>query len=263
MLKGGYILSEVKTPIIGNVHSTESFGSVDGPGIRFISFMQGCRLRCQFCHNPDTWNRRGGTPYTPQELFDEAIQYRSFWGNSGGVTVSGGEPLLQIEFLIEYFKICKAHGVHTTIDTCGAPFTLEEPFRSQFEELMKYTDLFLFDIKHIDPKGHVKLTGVRNENIMQMAELLSELNIPVWIRHVLVPTRTDYDEYLIRLGDYVETLSNVRKFEVLPYHKLGVYKYEALGIKYRLEGVEPPTTERVENAKRLLRTERYKGYLDD
>lgn len=255
-------MAEIETPVIGYVHSTESFGSVDGPGIRFISFLQGCRLRCQFCHNPDTWKMQGGKPYTPQELFDEAYKYRSFWGEKGGVTCSGGEPMLQMEFLIEYFKICKAHGVHTTIDTCGQPFTFEEPFFSQFEELMEYTDLLLFDIKHINPEGHRKLTGARNENILQMARYLSDTGKPVWIRHVLVPTRTDYDDYLRGLGDFVATLNNVQKFEILPYHKLGVYKYEALGIPYRLKGVEPPTEERVENAKRLLRTEQYTGYLN-
>lgn len=248
--------------VIGYVHSTESFGSVDGPGIRFISFMQGCRLRCEFCHNPDTWKLGGGTPYTPQELFQEAYQYRSFWGGKGGVTVSGGEPLLQVDFLIEYFRLCKAHGVHTTIDTCGGPFSREEPFFSKFETLMEYTDLILFDIKHIDPEGHRRLTGASNQNIMDMSRYLSDAGIPVWIRHVLVPTRTDYDEYLIRLGDYIASLDNVLKVEVLPYHTMGVYKYESLGIRYPLAGVEPPSQDRVENAKRLLRTEAYQGYLE-
>lgn len=256
-------MEKTDTQIIGNVHSTESFGSVDGPGIRFITFMQGCRLRCEFCHNPDTWSMTGGTQYTPEELFEEAIRYRSFWGENGGVTVSGGEPLLQIDFLIEYFKLCKAHGIHTTIDSCGGPFTYDQPFFGKFEELMKYTDLILFDIKHIDPEGHRKLTGVRNNNIIELAHYLDKINKPVWIRHVLVPTRTDFDHYLERLGDFVATLGNVRKFEVLPYHKLGVYKYEALGIPYRLEGVEPPTEDRVANANRILRTADYTGYLED
>lgn len=261
LIKGGSHMTEIATPVIGYVHSTESFGSVDGPGIRFISFMQGCRMRCEFCHNPDTWNMSGGKPYTAEQLFNEAIQYRAFWGETGGVTVSGGEPLLQIDFLIEYFKLCKENGVNTTLDTCGAPFTTKEPFFSRFQELMKYTDLILFDIKHIDPEGHRKLTGLPNTNIIEMSKYLSEIGQPVWIRHVLVPERTDYDEYLIRLGDFVAGLNNVLKFEILPYHKLGVYKYEALGIKYRLEGIEPPTPERVENAKRLMRTDEYKGYL--
>ncbi|WP_028125731.1 pyruvate formate-lyase-activating protein [Eremococcus coleocola] len=256
-------MTEVKTPVIGNIHSTESFGSVDGPGIRFVTFMQGCRLRCEFCHNPDTWNTFGGHEYTAQQLFDEAIKYRAFWGEKGGVTVSGGEPMLQIDFLIEYFKICKEHGVNTTLDTCGGPFTKEDPFFSKFQELMKYTDLVLFDIKHIDPVGHRKLTGVRNQNILEMAEYLASIDKAIWVRHVLVPTRTDYDEYLQRLGDFVATLGNVHKFEVLPYHKMGVYKYEALGYPYRLKGVEPPTAERVENANRLLRTADYTRYLTD
>ncbi|UUX34437.1 pyruvate formate-lyase-activating protein [Fundicoccus culcitae] len=252
----------VDTAVTGFVHSTESFGSVDGPGIRFITFMQGCRMRCEFCHNPDTWNTKGGTEYTPQQLFDEAIRYREFWGTKGGVTVSGGEPLLQIDFLIEYFKLCKAAGVNTCLDSCGGPFTRKEPFFSRFEELMQYTDLMLLDIKHIDNEGHRKLTGHPNENIIDLARYLDEIQQPIWVRHVLVPERTDYDEYLIRLGDFVGSLSNVLKFEILPYHKLGVYKYEALGIKYRLAGIEPPTPERVENAKRILRTEDYKGYLN-
>lgn len=255
-------MTEVATPIIGHVHSTESFGSVDGPGIRFITFMQGCRMRCEFCHNPDTWNMKGGHPYTPQQLFDEAIQYRAFWGSKGGVTISGGEPLLQIDFLIEYFKICKEHGIHTTIDTCGQPFTYKEPFFGRFQELLKYTDLFLFDIKHIDTEGHRRLTGHPNNGILDMSRYLSDIKHPVWIRHVLVPERTDYDEYLERLGDYVASLDNVLKFEILPYHKMGVYKYEAMGIKYRLEGIEPPSAERVENARRLLRTDDYKDYLN-
>lgn len=246
---------------IGYVHSTESFGSVDGPGIRFITFMQGCRMRCEFCHNPDTWKMTGGKTYTARQLFDEAIRYRAFWGQEGGVTVSGGEPLLQIDFLIEYFKLCKANGVNTTIDTCGQPFTYSEPFFSKFQELMQYTDLLLFDIKHIDREGHIHLTGHPNDNILEMAQYLSDEGHPVWIRHVLVPTRTDFDEYLQRLSDFVANLTNVQKFEVLPYHKMGVYKYTALGYPYKLEGVEPPTKERVENAKRILKCADYTGYL--
>ena len=133
--------------LTGYIHSTESFGSVDGPGIRFVTFMQGCRMRCEFCHNPDTWNIGGGHPITSQELLDQALQYRAFWGRKGGVTVSGGEPLLQIDFLIDFFKRCKKAGVHTTLDSCGMPFTYDEPFFSKFEELLEYTDLILLDIK--------------------------------------------------------------------------------------------------------------------
>lgn len=244
-------------PVVGYVHSTESFGSVDGPGIRFITFMQGCRMRCEFCHNPDTWNMGGGTPYTADELLKEASEYREFWGDKGGVTVSGGEPLLHIDFLIEYFKKAKAEGIHTTLDTCGQPFTYDEPFFSRFEELMKYTDLLLFDIKHIDNEKHKKLTMMSNESILEMARYLSDIKKPVWIRHVLVPERSDYDEDLMRLDEFIQTLNNVYKVEILPYHRLGEYKYAALNIPYKLKGIEPPTPDRVENAKSLLHTDRY------
>ncbi|MBM6613773.1 pyruvate formate lyase-activating protein [Desemzia sp. RIT804] len=246
--------------VIGYVHSTESFGSVDGPGIRFVTFMQGCRMRCEFCHNPDTWNMGGGTPYTADELLDEALQYRDYWGKKGGVTVSGGEPLLHIDFLIEYFKKAKAEGVHTTLDTCGQPFTHDEPFFSRFEELMTYTDLLLFDIKHIDAEKHKQLTMHSNENILNMARYLSDIGKPVWIRHVLVPERSDFDEDLIRLDQFIKTLKNVVKVEILPYHKLGLYKYAALNIPYKLQGIEPPTQERIDNANRLLNIDDYKLY---
>lgn len=248
--------------VIGNIHSTENFGTVDGPGVRFIVFTQGCRMRCQFCHNPDTWKIGGGKERSTDDILAEALRYKTYWGKDGGITVSGGEPLLQMEFLIDLFKKAKAAGVHTTLDSCGKPFTREEPFFSQFEELMKYTDLILFDIKHIDDEQHKVLTSLGNSNILEMAKYLSEINQPVWIRHVLVPQRTDYDEYLIRLSDFIKTLSNVQKVEVLPYHTMGLYKYQEMGIPYPLEGIETPTTERVENAKKILQTADYTGYLN-
>ncbi|WP_423189340.1 pyruvate formate-lyase-activating protein [Alkalibacterium sp. f15] len=242
---------------IGYVHSTESFGSLDGPGIRFVVFMQGCRMRCEFCHNPDTWNMGGGTPFTPQELLDKALKYKSYWGEEGGITVSGGEPLIHIDFLIEFFKLAKAEGVNVSLDTCGQPFTYDEPFFGRFEELMKYTDLVLMDIKHIDDQIHKKYTMHSNKSILDMANYLSKIGIPMWLRHVLVPGRSDYDEHLERLSDFIEQLDNVIKVEVLPYHQLGVYKYKELGIPYKLEGVQPPTAERVENANRILKTSKY------
>lgn len=245
---------------VGYVHSTESFGSVDGPGIRFIAFMQGCRMRCQFCHNPDTWNMGGGTPYTADELLDEALSYREYWGERGGITISGGEPLLHIDFLIELFKKAKAQGVHTTLDTCGQPFTYDQPFFDRFQELMEYTDLLLFDIKHIDDEKHKELTMMSNKNILNMAQYLSEIEKPVWVRHVLVPEKSDFDEDLICLDTFIHSLKNVVKVEILPYHKLGVYKYAALNIPYKLKDIEPPTTERIENAKRLLHVDQYKLY---
>ncbi len=249
-------------PVIGTIHSTENFGTVDGPGVRFIVFTQGCRMRCQFCHNPDTWKIGGGKERSTDDILVEALRYKTYWGKDGGITVSGGEPLLQMEFLIDLFKKAKAAGVHTTLDSCGKPFTREEPFFSQFEELMKYTDLILFDIKHIDDEQHKVLTSLGNSNILEMAKYLSEINQPVWIRHVLVPQRTDYDEYLIRLSDFIKTLNNVKKVEVLPYHTMGLYKYQEMGIPYPLEGIETPSTERVNNAKKILQTADYTGYLN-
>lgn len=236
----------------GYIHSLESFGSVDGPGVRFIIFTSGCAMRCQFCHNPDTWNMQSGTAYTADELIDKAIRYRSYWGSEGGITVSGGEPLLQIDFLLELFKRAKQEGIHTVIDTSGNPFTEEEPFFSKFEELMKLTDLILLDIKHIDEEQHRLLTGQTNSNILRLAKYLSDIGKPVWIRHVLVPERSDKDEYLDRLHEFISTLNNVERVEVLPYHTLGVYKWKELGLEYGLEGIEPPDKDRIENAKKRL-----------
>lgn len=238
----------------GYVHSVESFGSVDGPGVRYIIFFAGCAMRCQFCHNADTWNMRAGTPYTADELLKKALRYRSYWGKEGGITVSGGEPLLQIDFLTELFEKAKEKGIHTTLDTSGNPFYREQPFLGKFERLMEVTDLVMLDIKHIDEEQHIRLTGRTNRNILELARFLDEKKKPVWIRHVLVPERTDRDEYLIRLDDFIRGLHHVEKVEVLPYHTLGAYKWKELGMKYELEGIEPPTAERVRNANRLLHT---------
>lgn len=238
----------------GYIHSTESFGSVDGPGVRFVIFVAGCPMRCQFCHNPDTWNMQVGEQRSADELLAQALRYKSYWKDGGGITVSGGEPLMQMDFMIELFRKAKEKGVHTTIDTSGAPFTREEPFFSKFNELMKYTDLLLVDIKHIDDEQHKILTGRTNQNILDMARYLSDIGKPVWIRHVLVPERNDKDEYLEKLYDFISTLKNVQKVEILPYHTFGEYKWKELGYEYPLEGIEPPTKERIENANRILHT---------
>lgn len=259
-------LRERKVPkrdgeVLGFVHSTESFGAVDGPGIRFVAFMQGCNMRCQFCHNPDTWKKNVGTEITSSELLEKALPFRQFWGEKGGVTLSGGEILLQIEFAIEFFTKCKELGINTCLDTCGQPFTRRQPWFDKFQRLMDVTDILLVDIKHINSDEHRKLTGYRNENILDLCQYLSGIDKPVWIRHVLIPERTDFDNYLTELGAYIKTLKNVKKVEVLPYHTMGVHKYHEMGIKYKLEGIEPPTSERVANAERLLHVEDYKGYL--
>ena len=212
--------------MIGHIHSTESFGAADGPGVRFIVFMQGCHMRCRYCHNPDTWKMDGGDEVTADEILKRALRFKPYWGKDGGITISGGEPLLQIDFVIELFKKAKELGINTCIDTAGNPFTKEEPFFSKFEELMKYTDLLLLDLKEINPTRHKDLTGFDNSNIIEMAKYLSEINKPVWIRHVLVPEHSDFDEDLDALGDFIDTLSNVDRVEILPYHTLGKFKWE-------------------------------------
>ena len=236
----------------GYVHSLESFGSVDGPGVRFIIFLSGCAMRCQFCHNPDTWKMKDGEEYTADELLDRAERFKEYWGDKGGITVSGGEPLLQIDFMTELFRKAKSRGINTCIDTSGQPYTEEEPYYSKFLELMEYTDLVMLDIKHIDPEGHKILTKCPNDNILALAKKLSDLGVRMWIRHVLVPERNDEDGYLIKLRRFIDTLKTVEKVEVLPYHTLGVHKWQTLGIPYELEGIDPPSKERIENARRIL-----------
>ena len=237
----------------GRIHSTESFGSVDGPGVRYLIFLKGCNMRCLFCHNVDTWQKETSDLRTAEELLDKAERYRSYWGKEGGITVSGGEPLLQIDFLLDLFTKAKARGIHTCIDTAMQPFTREEPFFSKFEALMKVTDLLLVDIKHIDPQMHQKLTGVPNDNLLDGFRYLAEIEKPIWVRHVLVPEWTDRDDYLMKTREFLDTLSNVKRVDVLPYHTLGVFKWKALGIPYRLEGIDPPSEERIENARKILR----------
>lgn len=243
---------EQKTPVLGRVHSVESFGLVDGPGVRFVIFLQGCHMRCQFCHNPDTWNAAGGEERTADDLLQQALRYKPYWKKDGGITVSGGEPLLQLDFLLEMFKKAKEAGVSTVIDTAGQPFMREEPFFSKFEELMRYTDLIMLDIKEMNPERHKTLTGHPNDNILELARYLDSIGKPVWIRHVLVPERSDFDEDLDALGAFVKTLSNVDRVEVLPYHTLGIAKWQKLGFNYPLDGIQPPTRERVENAERRI-----------
>lgn len=241
---------------LGRVHSVESFGSADGPGVRYIVFLKGCNMRCKYCHNPDTWAKCGENDgaklMTPQEVLKTAMRYKAYWKQTGGITVSGGEALLQIDFVTELFKLAKEKGVNTCLDTSGNPFTVEEPFFGKFNELMKYTDLFMLDIKHIDDEEHKKLTGQTNKNILDMAQYLSKNGKKMWIRHVLVPEITTDERYLNQLREFIDTLKTVDRVEVLPYHTLGVFKWKELGIPYQLEGVEPPTEEQIECAKRIL-----------
>lgn len=247
------------SPVKGSIHSVETFGSVDGPGVRFVIFLKGCAMRCKYCHNPDTWEMTTADT-SSEELLKKALRYRSYWGEKGGITVSGGEPLLQIDFVIDLFTRAKKLGIHTTIDTSGNPFTREEPFFSKFQQLMEVTDLLLVDIKHIDDACHLALTKQHNTNILDMLKYLDEIQKPVWIRHVLVPGINDQEIYLMNLSKFIQQRHNVKRVEILPYHTLGVYKWKELGIPYELEGVESPDQASIEKARKILQCDQYQDY---
>ncbi len=223
---------------IGKIHSFESFGTVDGPGIRFVTFMQGCPLRCLYCHNPDTWEMSGEHKYdmTPNELLAEVMKYKNFIA-SGGVTVTGGEPLMQPQFLREFFELCRREGIHTALDTSGYNAS-----QAAFD-VLDYTDLVLLDIKSINPTKHKELTAVAQDNTMRFMEELKRRNIPTWVRHVILPTWTDNTEELTQLAEFVKEHPNVERVELLPYHTMGEYKYESLGLDYKLSNISPPTKE--------------------
>jgi len=233
----------------GYIHSTESFGTVDGPGIRFVIFMQGCPMRCLYCHNPDTWETGIGNKITADELISQFLKNKSFY-TSGGITVTGGEPLLQIDFVTELFRKAKEENIHTCLDTSG--ITFNENNIEKFTLLIKYTDLVMLDIKHIDSDKHKEITGHGNENILAFAQFLGKHNIPVWIRHIVVEGITDSRDDLIRLGEYIGKFSNLKALDVLPYHTMGVHKYKELGIKYPLEGVPALSKEAAAKAKSFI-----------
>ncbi|WP_017212740.1 pyruvate formate-lyase-activating protein [Clostridium beijerinckii] len=216
----------------GNVHSIESMGLVDGPGIRVVVFLQGCALRCKYCHNPDTWAANGGEEYTPEQLVNKIERFKTYFASSGGgVTFSGGEPLRQPEFLLETLKLCKSKGINTCIDTAGYGF-------GDYDEILKYTDLVLFDIKHFTPEGYKNITLMNIDESLKFLEAMKRNNTKMWIRHVVVPGLTDDVEHLKELKKYIDEIPNVEKVELLPYHLLGTNKYEGLGIKYPLENVK-------------------------
>ena len=245
--------SKFKT-MVGKVHSLETFGAVDGPGIRFVVFLQGCPLRCLYCHNPDTWRVDGGTAMSVAELMEQVKKYQNYFGSEGGVTVTGGEPLLQIDFVIEFFKALKKQKIHTCLDTSGILF--QPSAKRKFDKLLKYTDLVLLDIKHVNQEKHKTLTGQSNENVLAFAEYLHKKNVPTWIRFVLVPGVTDDLTDVRKLRDFIKTLKNVVRIEVLPYHTMGEKKYAELNLDYRLKGVKAPDAETITLVSQILRGEK-------
>ena len=235
--------------MIGKIHSIETFGTVDGPGIRFVVFLQGCPLRCLFCHNPDTWNVNAPVKYemSEDELFKEMKRYKSFI-KSGGVTFSGGEPLMQADFVENFFRICKENSFHTALDTSGYIFS------EKVVNVLNYTDLVLLDIKTLDANLHEKYTSKPLDNTLKFLDYLEKISKPVWIRHVVVPTYTDDDEKLSLLAYFLKKYSVVQKVELLPFHTLGFFKYENLGIKNPLKHIEGLSDDRIKNARNIFKT---------
>lgn len=216
----------------GYIHSTETMGLVDGPGIRTVVFFQGCALRCSYCHNPDTWSFEGGQEISPEELLKKVLRFRPYFEKSGGgVTCSGGDPLMQPKFLLEFLKLCKENNIHTTLDTSGVGL-------GNYDEILKYVDLVLLDVKHYARDGYEQITKHSMDKFNEFAESLIKSNVPLWIRHVVVPGITDSQEHMIELKKFISKFKNIQKVELLPYHTLGVNKYEKLGIPYNLDGVE-------------------------
>ena len=235
--------------ILGNIHSIESCGTVDGPGIRFVVFVQGCPMRCKYCHNPDSWSTETNQQMSVSEILEKYDGVKEFV-KSGGLTVTGGEPLMQIDFVTELFKAAKAKNIHTALDTSGILFNKGNTAKS--DELLKYTDLVLLDIKHINNEEHIKLTGLPNTNILEFAQYLSQKKLPMWVRHVVVPEITYNEKYLRELGEFIGKLRNVKALDVLPYHDMAIPKYENLGINYPLKDIKPLTKEEARKARGFI-----------
>ena len=234
--------------ILGNIHSIESCGTVDGPGIRFVVFTQGCPMRCQYCHNPDTWEFKDNKKVSTDEILAQYDGVKEFC--AGGITVTGGEPMCQMDFVTELFKKAQAKGINTALDTSGVMFKPDN--KETVDELLKYTSVVLLDIKHIDDEEHKKLTGHSNKNIIAFAKYLSEIKKPMWVRHVVVPGITFKEEYLTRLGEFLGTLQNIAALDVLPYHDLAIPKYENRKIDYPLKGVPPLSHEEALQARNII-----------
>lgn len=245
---------------LGYIHSVETFGLVDGPGVRYIIFLQGCAMRCQYCHNPETWAFTKDNAKTPQEAFNAAYRYRNYWRNNGGLSISGGEPLRQMDFVSEVFRLAHAKKVQTALDTSAQPFAPDDAeWMARFDKLLENTDLVILDLKEIDDEKHKKLTGHSNKNILAMAQYVAARGVDLWIRHVLVPGLTDDEEGLRRTAEFISSLRTVQRVEVLPYHTLGLFKWQKLGIPYPLPDAVPPTAEQVRRAEELLEVHKYPG----
>ena len=234
--------------VYGNIHSIESCGTVDGPGLRFVVFTQGCPLRCQYCHNPDSWSFDENKKMSVDEILAEYDGVKEFC--HGGMTVTGGEPMAQIDFVTELFRRAREKDIHTALDTSGIYFNKDNT--EKVDELLKYTNLVLLDIKHIDDEEHKKLTGHSNKRILEFARYLSDKKIPMWVRHVVVPGITFNEKYLTQLGEFLATLKNIKALDVLPYHDMAIPKYENLGIDYPLKGVPPLTKVQAMEARDMI-----------
>ena len=234
--------------ILGKIHSIETCGTVDGPGIRFVVFTQGCPMRCAYCHNPDSWAYETDNLVSVDDILERYDGVKEFC--TGGITVTGGEPLVQIDFVTELFKKAQEKNIHTALDTSGILFNRENT--EKIDELLKYTSLVMLDIKHIEDNEHKKLTKHSNKNVLDFARYLSEKNIPVWIRHVVVPNLNDNEKYLTQLGEFLGKLKNIKALDVLPYHDMAVPKYENLNLKYPLQDIKPLTKEEAINSRNII-----------
>lgn len=236
----------------GRIHSLESFGTVDGPGVRFVVFVQGCPMRCAYCHNPDTWAMTGGTIMEAEDIIKQYERNIAFYKN-GGITVTGGEPLMQVDFLIELFTLAKEKNIHTCIDTSGIAYNPDNTaFIEKLDKLMKLTDLVMLDIKHIDPEKHKELTQQPNDGILAFCEYLNNRKVDMWIRHVVVPTITDDDTYLYKLGYFIGQFTNIKALDILPYHTMGKPKYDQLGMEYKLAGIPAMDKSKVIEKKQVV-----------
>ena len=233
----------------GYIHSTESLGAVNGPGVRFVVFFQGCPLRCAYCHNPDTWELNVGNQMEADEILEKMLRNISFY-RTGGITATGGEPMMQMDFLTELFAKAKEKGVHTCLDTSGIAFNPNNT--EKVDKLLEVTDLVMLDIKHIDEDKHIELTKQSGKNILEFAKYLNEKGKKMWIRHVIVPGITLDDDELSRLGQFLKNFDNVEKIETLPYHSLARHKYENMGMDYPMEGTPDATKEQAEYAKNII-----------